>query len=118
MNYKLALQLKEAGFPQELYSNSCFLALGKTIGKRGEEWMIWTGMETPIGQKWYKVPTLSELIEACGYGFYTLTFVPTEKKYYAIMSAEAKKTNKGNIAFSSEEPEEAVAKLWLELHKK
>lgn len=94
INYELAKQLKEAGFPQK---------------ETGE---IAYGGSKDDGTYWEAaLPTLSELIAACGDKFDCLTLhegtwycrdlrpIPTLVGYGAT-------------------PEEAVAKLWLALNKK
>ena len=86
MTYELVKQLKEAGF---------YLQENK-------------GTPYP--------PTLSELIEACGEGYFNLNSTKSGKGYdnhwaaYFGENPEAKGLGKT--------PEEAVAKLWLALNKK
>lgn len=101
MNYELAKELKDAGFLQE----------GKTT-------------EYIIAHKGYSetvmlyIPTLSELIEACGVAFEGLIYSPRKgtelhKEWYA--------GGRKNLGFEQKEngdtPEIAVAKLWLALNK-
>jgi hypothetical protein len=57
------------------------------------------------------VPTLSELIEACGDGFYSLERIHPNGTWKALAQWIAK-------SFTSDTPDEAVAKLWLALNKK
>jgi hypothetical protein len=94
MNYELAKQLKEAGFKQH--------------GDNQDGYANDGGYE----------PTLSELIEACGgilvwgckdHNYYaSKQFCPTEhKKLEDVIEANTE----------GKTPEEAVAKLWLELNK-
>lgn len=84
MNYELAKQLKDAGFPIIEH----------------EEPRYWT------------FPTLSELIEACdkldGFGQ-----LGRANKGWNVWKLGIRRP----VAFG-ETPEEAVAKLWLELNKK
>lgn len=95
MEYKLAEKLKDAGFPQGegMYS------------LQGEEPRYLT--EDPI--KWGNayLPTLSELIEACGEGL-SLLLKMDEGDWNAVGS-------NGSINLGKT-PEEAVAKLWLALN--
>ena len=135
MNYKLAKKLKDAGFPQDLYENSCHLALGKTKGKRGTEWMVWVGQETPIGQEWYKVPTLSELIKAIPKTKrqklfkdatvhilqFELSYNPVMRRWetgyifngkYALIGID-----KGWYKECGKTPEDAVANFWLKINE-
>src|SRR4030042_4814344 len=102
MNYELAKELKEAGFPQRgiLKTQSTGCPHWGT-----EEW----GTRTDCGC-WLSYPTLSELIEACGDDL-------------ALMGAATKGWNvwrtgvKYPVVFGTT-LEEAVAKLWLKLNKK
>jgi len=116
MNYELAKKLKDAGFPQtfsyrprmcdEVYFD------GGVIGLRQE------------GKEYIYIPTLSELIEACGDGFgYLVRFpdgtkwrVEKNRKWEAIGYPKSYDCNK--TSFYKKTPEEAVANLWLELNKK
>lgn len=94
MNYDLALKLKNAGFPQgEIGSWICCVE-GLHVGRESEDDIY--------------VPTLSELIEACGDSFYSLHIVSTTKGNW-----EARATSDEiGTGFT---PEEAVANLWLAL---
>jgi len=102
LSYKSALELKEAGFPQDKCS------------------MIWKGVrpglstDTPLG-----IPTLSELIEACGDEVFVtnmkgyrdsreVTELWMAEKYYGIEKPQ-------EIA-QGKTPEEAVKNLWIKLH--
>ena len=67
--------------------------LNQKLGKAG--FPYWTGEE----------PTLSELIEACGKGFWELTKYPSRWGAYEWKGREG----------SGSTPEEAVANLWLAL---
>ena len=83
IDYKLGLELKNAGFPNIRY--------GYDI----------------------KIPTLSELIEACGEEFGRLILqnyegLPDDRKWWA---------NYGEFHGYGKTPKKAVAKLWLELNK-
>jgi len=91
ISYKLAKQLKEAGFPQK-----------KPL------FYDYTRKEK------YKIPTLSELIEACGNKFGSLTRFKNIKTGKAFWVANDLMEQVGE---NSNSPEEAVAKLWLELKK-
>lgn len=96
MTYELAKQLKDAGFPQG-------------------EWTHQRKVEGMNGYESYFVPTLSELIEACGDEFMHLernTDSDTDEIYWVAYAVTPEKGSLGST------PEEAVAKLWLELNKK
>ena len=95
MNYELAKQLKDAGFPQE--SNIiCYFRNPIT----GEE-----------GGGCYAESTLSELIEACGNSGETIKLQINPDGYTTA------KNLSGDEGYGKN-PEEAVANLWLELNKK
>lgn len=89
MNYDLAKQLEGAGFPKDW----CGHDLGWCINPECH-------------------PTLSELLEACGDGFCKL------QKYSDSWWAYDKKAKLHPQKCIGKTPEEAVAKLWLELNKK
>lgn len=105
MNYKLAKQLKEAGFKPSF----------KEYEKR-------RSLECQNPNEWndeqiYE-PSLSELIEACGENFFQLereydsyTFETLNWSCYPHINSGINEMIRGST------PEEAVAKLWLELNK-
>lgn len=107
MTYELAKELKDAGFSQTgngLWSGN--------VGKINLE-SILPGEVFGIAQEdFVYLPTLSELIEACGYGFFNLEYW----SHPAHNSWLAKGTTGVEIKGST--PEEAVARLWLALNKK
>ena len=105
IDYKLALALKEAGFPQK--EEGLYITkenhLIKALAVHNKKDLIY-------------VPTLSEFIEACGDRFGELT------KNYADWSAGGGKMNGvDEIAWEfeakGETSEEAVANLWLKLNE-
>lgn len=100
MNYELAKELKDAGFPQ-----------GGVNRERG--FNIDTG--EPI-----MYPRLSELIEACGEPFYSLHAADgwDGKEWFASLNHDSRKLIASNAKCSGKTPEEAVARLWLALNKK
>lgn len=85
MDYNLAKQLKDTGFPQ---MDGRYLNNGEVY-----------------------VPTLEELIEACGDGFQTL------ERYKGVPDRWQANTLKQK-SFLGATPVEAVAKLWLALNPK
>jgi len=107
MEYSLALQLKNAGFHQ-----------GSATGDHhdGGKWIVSDGdiypHETGDSDECY-IPTLEELIEACGDGFGFL-----EKADGNFVALEPR--NQQTIPFMAymATPSEAVALLWLALNKK
>jgi hypothetical protein len=106
MNYTLAKELKEAGFPQE----------ERHAGNAYQ----WDAQEiTDDGKEHVYYPTLEELIEACGYSFKSIqrhkTKVSPEGDEWCVVFRQCKgKFRKvwGKTAI------EAVAKLWLAINKK
>lgn len=96
INYELAKQLKEAGFPQKTEGQFVMM-----IDKNGYEGKIQRDV--------VYTPSLSELIEACGDKFERLMRVT--KTIWSV-------TDTRGFRYDYSTPEEAVAKLWLELNKK
>ena len=94
MNYELAKELKEAGFPQ-------IVREGKFLYGTPNELVI-------HGYEWCYAPTLSELIEACGTNFSSLLKMD-RGGWWA-------KDFDGNLG-RGYSPEEAVARLWLIMNK-
>jgi hypothetical protein len=99
MNYDLAKQLKDAGFP---IPNHGF--------NEGE--CDFRNCHYPANKEQICVPTLSELIEACGDKFVTLT---RWKK--AVLSVEWSAYGT-DFRRDGRTLEEAVANLWLALNEK
>lgn len=91
MDFILAKQLKDAGFPQKL-----------------EPWgNVVSDVAGGIHEKVYH-PTLSELIEACGGQFNNLR--------HQDVGTWTASDKKGNMILACTTPEEAVAKLYIALH--
>lgn len=115
MNYELAKQLKEAGFPniREIISKDIDVKMVnlEVIGQFEKENIIG-----------YEMPTLSELIEACGECLSHIKRLPVGGKEYwwAVSNCGHPEHEWGgnNLEEQGSTPEEAVAKLWLELNKK
>lgn len=103
MKYELAKQLKEAGFPYKIYT--CCDNTDTEHECRADK--------SDCILKTLNSHTLSELIEACGEKFGFLSKVQGENSFIAQVPG-------GIVQFKdkSSTPEEAVAKLWLELNKK
>ncbi len=95
MNYELALQLKEAGFPQ-----------------KGKGHFETTKLDEP-----YYIPTLSELIEACEDDNFHLLSGSIVGAYIEWQAYTGFARMPKHIGVGTS-PEEAVAKLWLALNKK
>ena len=137
MNYELARQLKEAGFPQE---GNGYIAEHPECKGWDSPHPDCTNAKRPY------VPTLSELIEACGEKHYIarreLTQVNPKRDETTTTTANGSRVmeyrnfclfgypgSKWVAAFGLEgqyydlkgegpNPEEAVARLWLALNKK
>lgn len=108
MNYELAKELKDAGFPQQkriVYSRSGDFVNADIIPKD------------------VHYPTLSELIAACGEDFATLyySYGEVEKREWeakSVMKSSAGEYPIIQCEGKGSTPEEAVARLWLALNKK
>jgi hypothetical protein len=93
MDYELAKQLKDAGFPQTRNDASIISPTNDEL------------VETLM------YPTLEELIEACGEQFKRL-----EQQHTAKYDWWATAYSHGAIVCGGKTPEEAVGRLWLALH--
>lgn len=107
MNYELTLKLKEAGLPLRKMPP----------GKNDEDEEVY-GID---GFYWY-VPALSELIEACGNMFvlHSPGSLDVNEEYYVhgdVWTAYSQR-KETNCHSEGSTPEEAVAKLWLQLNTK
>jgi hypothetical protein len=98
MNYELAKELKDAGFSQ--------CGKGEFIGVSG-------GLIDHSGDVY--VPTLEEIIEACGHGIWNLTKTNEAVTYWHASNGLRDRECKYGYGTT---PEEAVANLWLALSKK
>lgn len=109
MNYELAKQLKDAGFPQ--------FGQPRTYAyKLGLERIL--GPYLTSADEFY-VPTLSELIAACGDHEFHLHFVQHERKWQTWISLlKAAYVADEEHSGEGQTPEEAVARLWLALNTK
>ena len=142
MNYKLAKQLKDAGFPKNVSIGSLVYDLkGKT---RYAIWEInppqlitlvpesvsieetkdnlsrgFKKTESSSGKDYILSPSLSELIEACGDELDCLENLGARDKRIKIKKWGAWNgcTNEKSIQIEERTPEEAVAKLWLKLQQ-
>lgn len=96
MNYELAKQLKDAGFPLKER-----VIMSQQIGN-----------ELHQISEWY--PTLSELIEACGEEFSGLDRDKDSSSGEVYWLAKAWSLDKNTYGST---PEESVANLWLKLNE-
>ena len=93
MDGELAKELKEAGFPQTTHYNARGIADYLETGANGRTHIV-------------SIPTLEELIEACGADFRSV-----ERASYVPFLARDRQI----VQATGETPIEAVARLWLAL---
>ncbi len=100
MNYDLCKKLKEAGYEQQGYF---------WLEAEGNLWIY----DKSLKERDVVMPTLSELIEACGDGFSTLEVYREEgnPQWCAFEFHQSPRNTEG----TGSTPEEAVANLWLDL---
>lgn len=115
MNYELAKQLKDAGFQQIWRDNGVYyLSDGSRVLFQQIKYATDDrGMVISYAERLTSIPSLSELIEACGEMFTNLEqrYDQSHAKYVWCAWAE-------HIYAHGSTSEEAVAKLWLALQKK
>jgi hypothetical protein len=109
MNYELAKQLKDAGYPMKTES-----MLSPSLPDRAGFLKLDNRSYINVGDNWYAVPDLSELIEACRDVFAGVKRERPNGTWYAFSFGTSFST--GVIAESMKTPEDAVARLWLALH--
>jgi len=98
MDFALAKNLKDTGFPQML--------------DKKDRYSFFDGPDT-TGEDCY-APTLSELIEACGEDFNGLDREVDSKEMEVYWVGKAWSLDRNTHGST---PEEAVARLWLALNK-
>jgi len=97
MTYELAKELENAGFPMPSDDYEyLFTAYNQTY------------------THYINVPTLSELIEACGKAWFTLQYITTDDEGWTAGKYRGKEHV--SVGYCST-PEEAVARLYLALKK-
>jgi hypothetical protein len=107
ISIELAMKLKIAGFPAPKKEDSW---IGKTFVGYGESSIV--GGNGGVAY----VPTLSELIEACGEKFWRLELNPIIANQWLVWGLKNKEDCM-TIGDSGSTPEEAVAHLWLALNE-
>lgn len=129
MNYELAKELKDAGFRQDgVFFHWTLtkkgLILRYKLTKKQRHQMELLGIDVVAA------PTLVELIRECGDNFAGMLHKPAMgdspasckvfSKFYLILPEPARcyQSFLNGVVVSRPTPEEAVAKLWLELNKK
>jgi len=112
MNYELAKQLKDAGFPQK-YSNGKRFWMYDSSDDDYTKIIHDGNIDNALDdEQLFYIPTLSELIDTCGDNFVALSKMGED--WYCAENGVPVRL----IANESKTPEEAVAKLWLALNKK
>ena len=101
MNYELAKELKDAGFPMP--NRVRFDALGM-VDLRGKDEVF--------------IPTLEELIEACGNRLNQISNLQYEESGKKVYKGRGWVVSGDGKMVIADIFEEAVANLWLELNKK
>lgn len=118
MDYKLAKELKEAGFPQA--------ADEKGTLRKGGSYLFPEGMTLATPKKKFDAaisyaPTLEELIEACNNLTVLRKTAPERGKLSARWIAEAwpymLDVHTSQVQAIGDTPTEAVARLWLALQR-
>lgn len=107
MNYELIKQLDDAGFPHKHAPDRMIrVEIGGKVFNPDDDSTF----------RWVTIPTLSELIAACGDGLNIIyhsgnDWIAGERDPYATDDLYFYTSVKGST------PEEAVARLWLSLQK-
>lgn len=116
MNYKLAKQLKEAGYPQEPKNRGYYKKeyVYRDCDRGG---VFWDKEGVIDSKEVIKVPYLEELIDACEDRFGSLEKVKIGWRAKNWDTLYKLKPDKRPVLTIEETPLEAVAKLWLELNK-
>lgn len=119
MNYELILKLKDAGF----VFNSCVYVYVDTEedGHNGHlgHCASCSHPAVIINNTHYILPTIEELIDACGDKFASLKKMPDiVGGWYAYKTPESEDSLLVNTHTYGSTPPEAVANLWLSLNKK
>ncbi len=125
LSYNLAKELKDAGFPQDIKSGDmscgCEDRMKDSISRGENIKLVFDCRHERV-----YIPTLSELIEACGKAFCSLDRLEDVDKWIATRFYPTYKSNSDDSysllvnkisTRSYNTPEEAVAHLWLDLNK-
>ena len=111
MNYKLAKQLKEAGFP---FKSPKVWCVNKDHPEHLED-LAYTEIELPNTDA-IILPTLSELIEACGGNYSDFELIKTAG-YWKAKITLCHRMYYVDYLSDGDTPEEAVAELFIEIRK-
>ncbi len=114
MNYELAKQLKDAGFPQAADAQGTLRDGGSYLFP--DEMTLATPKKKLDAAIAY-APTLSELIQACGNRFIAVgAYYRNQGWYCEILTGRDERGEEIIEDVQGVTPEEAVAKLYLALH--
>jgi len=139
INYKLAKQLRDAGFPQPAYWENKYAYCDCEECVRGGKYepilhlihedndeggLVGIGYTHRFEEvkNWIYCPTLSELVEACGEEFKGIDVVQDKrykkgKRIWRAWLTNGYFKSYERACIEAESPEEAVAKLWLKLNQ-
>lgn len=112
MTYELAKKLKDAGWPQHAEYTEAMNCDGYGDPRKICEH---NDLHCTISDEKYYVPSLSELIEACG-GLLNRELCHDSKGW--CVGGHDKNTGEFIVNSEGLTPEEAVANLWLKLREK
>ena len=118
ISYELTLQLKKAGFPQINCKEAYYLNAGESSGAIVDATMYHNVSPSFQEEKLVAIPDLEELIESCEgkfYGLFKSQDIFGNIKWFATTQETDASFTTGMI---SDNPKEAVIKLWLQLNKK
>ena len=125
MTYELAKELEEAGFPQNIGVGDSFFGLPISITRMriNDAHPVTVHLGNIEGYDISKdvdckIPTLSELIAACGEGFGALARNGQFIKYTVLSTQFVAWGREKVYQGGGVTPEEAVARLWLAIKKK
>lgn len=108
MTYEKAKELKDAGFPQ-----------GKTLAIPKDSGILDSDGTLYLPKEPVYIPTLSELIEACGEDFMLTNECGQWEAWSGSVSSMVRMGESGaKYECTGSTPEEAVANLWLALNRK
>lgn len=102
IKYELAKKLKDAGFTQDV-AHPIYISVKGGVGMKGDSESTYA-----------RIPTLSELIEACGEDLNSMNIVDQDGKRLWVAHC----CEREDHAQSAPSLEEAVANLWLGLNVK
>lgn len=115
MTYELAKKLKDAGFPQVIKADYYHEGCDECFGGNAE--LYEKAKDSGFDSNDISIPTLPELIEACGEKFFYLERLDNLAYKGWVAHAIFTGTDEKVIAKNGSTPEEAVANLWLKLNQ-